>query len=183
MNLSQRDPIATDVIGHKDDLCHRYNLSHSQYLPYLPSLPSVQLSRRRSGKYLQMGLNFELRNPAVLPYTGVPRFISIGANVILQEKFAIQAAYQAGRATVLHAIVGGLLATQRLNKEEVIAFFRTVRDVLEEEITNAGEILVMLRESGFDEEANRKAVDAFREAIELQLRLIEIELHDSCVPP
>ena len=40
------------------------------------------------------------------------------------------AAHHAGRAAVMHAMVNGLLATQRLNEAEVLAFFKTVRGAI-----------------------------------------------------
>ena len=98
------------------------------------------------------------------------------ATMTTESEWAAQAAYQAGRAAVLHAMVTGLLATQRLTDVEVQAFFKTVRGALEEEVTNTGRIQAALREAGFEDPADRRIVDAFREAIELQLRLIETEI-------
>ena len=95
---------------------------------------------------------------------------------------AIQAAHNAGRAAVLHAMVNGLLATQRLSEAEVIAFFKTVRDSLEEEVTNTRAIQAVLRDAGYEEPVSSQVVDAFKEAIELQLRLIEIEFPRSSSP-
>ncbi|MYA30642.1 MAG: hypothetical protein F4Y31_05340 [Gammaproteobacteria bacterium] len=96
---------------------------------------------------------------------------------------ATQAAYQAGRATVLHALVNGLLATQRLSDEEVHAFYKIMRGVLEEEVTNTGRIQAALREAGFEDPADRRIVYSFREAIELQLRLIETEIPEAASDP
>ena len=92
---------------------------------------------------------------------------------------AMQAAHHAGRAAVMHAMAKGLLATQRLSEAEVIAFFKTVRDVLEEEATNAGRIQAMMLDTGFEEPVSSDVAGAFREAIELQLRLIETEIPES----
>ena len=103
-------------------------------------------------------------------------FLAIGAPVTMRNEWAAQAAYQAGRAAVLHALVNGLLATQQLSKAEVLAFFKTVRGALEEEVTNTGRIQAVLIEAGIEEPACNEIVWAFREAIELQLRLIETEI-------
>ena len=93
---------------------------------------------------------------------------------------AIQAAHHSGRATVMHAMVNGLLAAQRLSKAEVLAFFKTVRGALEEEVTNTRRVQAGLLDAGYEEGARCQIVSAFREAIELQLRLIETEISDSC---
>ncbi len=103
-------------------------------------------------------------------------FLAIGATVKTSNVLAMQAAYQAGRAAVLHAFANGLLATQRLSEAEVLAFFKTVRGVLEEEVTNTKRIQTVLQEAGIEESVSSQVVDAFREAIELQLRLIETEI-------
>lgn len=100
-----------------------------------------------------------------------------------QVEMAVQAAHQAGRAVVLHTLVNGLLATQCLSKREVIAFFEAICAVLEEEVTNTGHIEGVLREAGFDRPVNRTIVNAFREAIELQIRLIETETSKTPVAP
>lgn len=76
----------------------------------------------------------------------------------------------------MHAIVNALLATQRLSKAEVLAFFKTVRGALEAEATNIRGIQAILQDAGFEDPANRQVRVAFREAIELQLRLIETEI-------
>ncbi len=104
--------------------------------------------------------------------------MAIGATVTIRHVWAAQAAYRAGRAVVLHALVNGLLATQRLNDAEVLAFFKTVRGALEEEVTSTGRIQAMLQEAGIEEPEWCRVVDAFRAAIELQLRLIETEIPD-----
>ena len=83
----------------------------------------------------------------------------------------MQAAHHAGRAAVLHAVVNGLLATQRLSEAEVLAFFKAVRDTLELEVTNTGRIQAVLQHTDFMEPVGNQIVGAFREAIELQLRL------------
>ena len=88
----------------------------------------------------------------------------------------MQAAYHAGRAVVMHAMVNGLLATQRLSKAEVIAFFKTVRGALEGEVVNTRRIQAVLLEAGFEDPIGRQIVDAFRKAMELQLRLVEKEI-------
>lgn len=89
---------------------------------------------------------------------------------------ATQAGYHAGRAAVMHAMVIGLLATQRLSDQEVEAFFKTMRGALEEVVTNTGRVQVLLRGVGFEEPASDKIIGAFREAVELQLRLVETEI-------
>ena len=94
----------------------------------------------------------------------------------IRNEWAAQAAHQAGRAAVLHALVNGLLATQRLSEAEVLAFFKTVRGALEEEVTNTRRIQAVLLKAGFEDPVSRQVVSAFREAIELQLRLIETEI-------
>ena len=53
---------------------------------------------------------------------------------------ALEAAHHAGRSVVMHAMVNSLLAVQRLSEAEVIAFFKTVRGALEEEVANTGRI-------------------------------------------
>ena len=75
--------------------------------------------------------------------------------------------------------MNGLLATQLLSEAEVVAFFKTVRDALEEEVANTGRIQPVLQEAGFEEPAGGRIIGAFREAIELQLRLIEKEILES----
>ena len=100
--------------------------------------------------------------------------LSIGMK--MDNHLALQAAHQAGRAAVLHALVNGLLATQRLNNFEVIAFFKTIRGVLEEVVANTGHIKCALEEAGFEQPVRSRIVGAFREAIELQLKLIETEI-------
>ncbi len=97
----------------------------------------------------------------------------------IRHEWAEQAAHHAGRAAVMHAMVNGLLATQRLSESEVLAFFKTVRGALEEEVTNTGRTQALLLEAGFEDSVSRQVVSAFREAIELQLRLIETELPGS----
>ena len=89
---------------------------------------------------------------------------------------AIQAAHNAGRAAVMHAMVNGLLATQRLSEGEVLAFFKAVRGALEEEIINTRSIHATLGDAGFEDPVSLQVVEAFREAIELQLMLIETEI-------
>ena len=96
-----------------------------------------------------------------------------------ENELAKQAAHQAGRAAVLHALVNGLLATQRLDQSEVIAFYKTMRGVLEEEISKAGHIHGVLLEAGYEQPVGTGIVAAFREAIELQLRLIDTEIAES----
>ena len=110
-------------------------------------------------------------------------FASNNGRPPLQIEAAMQAAHQAGRAAVLHALVNGLLATQRLSEAEGLAFFKTVRGALEEEVTNAGGIQSALREAGFEEPVAGRVLGAFREAIELQLRLIETEIPGSSPAP
>ena len=94
----------------------------------------------------------------------------------------MQAAYQAGRSAVMHAMVNGSLATQRLSREEVLAFFKTMRGALEAEVTNTRRIQAVLLEAGFEDPVSRRVVSAFRDAIELQLRLIETEIPESPYP-
>lgn len=77
----------------------------------------------------------------------------------------------------MHAMVNGLLATQRLSEAEVVAFFKTVRDALEVEVTNTRSIRAVLQDAGYQEPVCCQLVSAFREAIELQLRLIDTEIH------
>ena len=92
---------------------------------------------------------------------------------------AMQAAYEAGRATVLHALVHGLLATQRLREAEVSAFFKTVRDALAEELTNTRRVQSALQDAGFENPGDIRVLGAFRGAIELQMRLIEMEITEA----
>ena len=106
----------------------------------------------------------------------------IGATVTIHSEQAVQAAHQAGRAAVLHALVNGLLATQRLSEAKVLAFFKTVRGALEAEVTNTRRIKAVLLEAGFEEPDDGQVLGAFREAIELQLRLIETEIPRPTVP-
>ena len=96
-----------------------------------------------------------------------------------EYELAKQAAHQAGRAAVMHALVNGLLATQRLDQSEIIAFYKTMRNVLEEEVTKTGHIQDVLLEEGFEQPARTGIVAAFRGAIELQLRLIDTEIAKS----
>ena len=100
----------------------------------------------------------------------------IFAAVRIRSDMAMQAAHHAGRATVMHAIVNGLLATQRLSEAEVLAFFKAVRGALEAEVTNVRRIQAVLQDAGYEEPVSHQVVSAFRDAIELQLRLIEIEI-------
>ena len=110
-------------------------------------------------------------------------FRRFGAAVTIGNQWAAQAAHQAGRAAVLQALVNGLLATQRLTDVEVQAFFKTVRGALEEEVINTGRIQSALREAGFEEPVAGQVLGTFREAIELQLRLIETEIPGSSPAP
>ena len=91
----------------------------------------------------------------------------------------MQAAHHAGRAAVMHAMINGLLATQRLSEAEVLAFFKTVCGALEAEVTNTRMFRAVLLEAGCEDPVTRQVVSAFREAIELQLRLIETEIPGS----
>ena len=105
--------------------------------------------------------------------------MAIGTIVTIPNEWAAQAAYRAGRASVLHALVNGLLATQCQSEAEALAFFKTVRDALEEEVANTGRIQSVLQEAEFEEPSVSRIIGAFREAIELQLRLIETEILES----
>ena len=88
-------------------------------------------------------------------------FLAINGTVTIQSEEATQAAHQAGRAAVMHAMVNGLLATQRLSREEVLAFFKTVRGALEEEVTNTGRIQAVLLEAGFEDPVSRLGCQCF----------------------
>lgn len=76
-------------------------------------------------------------------------------------------------------MVHDLLATQRLSETEVLAFFKTVRSAPKEEATNTGRIQLVLRDTGIEEHVSSRVVSSFREAIELQLRLIETKFPES----
>ena len=93
-----------------------------------------------------------------------------------ENELAVQAAHQAGRAVVLHALLSSLLATQRLGDAEVITFFKTMRRMLEKEVSNTDYFHGVLHEAGFEEHVSSKIVDAFRKTIKLQLKLIETNI-------
>ena len=67
--------------------------------------------------------------------------------------------------------------------ELMLAFFKTVRGALEAEVTNTRMFRAVLLEAGFEDPVSRQVVSAFREAIELQLRLIETEIPGSSPAP
>ena len=73
---------------------------------------------------------------------------------------AIQAAYQVGRAAVMHAMVNGLLATQP-ERREVLAFFKTVRGALEGEVTNTRRIRAVLLKAGIEDPVRRQGCLCF----------------------
>ena len=105
--------------------------------------------------------------------------VATGGPYPLPIEQTMQAAHRGGRAAVLHAMVNGLLTTQRLSDAEVQAFFKTVRGALEEEVTITGKIQSALRESCYEEPVYNRIIGTFREAIELQLWLIETEIAES----
>lgn len=106
-----------------------------------------------------------------------------GARYPIPLDQALEAAYQAGRAAVMHAMVNGLLATQQLTDVEAQAFFKTMRGALEKEVTNTGRIQSALCHIGIEEPANSQVVSAFQDAIKLQLRLIETEIREASASP
>lgn len=100
----------------------------------------------------------------------------------IERELAVDAAHLAGRAAVLHVLMNGLLATQSLRESEVIAFFKTMRSALKELVDNTGHIQDLLQEVGIQQPERSRIVDAYQDAIVLQLRLIETELPDSITP-
>ena len=89
---------------------------------------------------------------------------------------ATMGAFQAGQAYVLHAMVNCILAAQQLTNEERIAFFKVMRGVLEDGVTNTKGIQDALRAAGIEDSLNSQAIEFFRTPLQMELKLIDKEL-------
>ncbi len=85
-------------------------------------------------------------------------------------------AFQTGQAYVLHAMVNCILATQQLTDEATIAFFKVMRGVLEDGVTNTKGIQDALRAAGIKDSLNSHVIESFRAPLQMELKLIDKEL-------